>query len=156
MKLKLLFLCAIALFLSVYSVSAQTKKQNPLPVINYNENVNADLTKKELAFIKEVYADKANEYVLSKPQRIKDIKNILRNRISIVEHANKDLSSYKPLSSVKLFNNYNKTLTRDNVFNMETFNPLKYNFNFYTRDMSTITYRIDNTNYLINIKSQYQ
>ncbi|VAW36026.1 hypothetical protein MNBD_GAMMA01-1060, partial [hydrothermal vent metagenome] len=38
-------------------------------------------------------------------------------------------------------------------FNKNTFNPLKYTFDFYSR--GGYMYKVDNTNYFIIIKSQY-
>ena len=93
--------------------------------------------------------------MLNRPQRVKDIKHILRNRVVIQEHPGKDLSSLKPLSSVPLFTNYNKGLTRDSFFDANNFNILKYSFDFYSRSKETGYYRIDNTNYLISIKPQH-
>lgn len=157
MKFKLHYTFMLLFAISTFSVYAQSsKKQQPLKVVNYGDNINAPLSAKELAFINEVYANKAEVYVLSRPQRVKDIKHILRNRVYIQEHKNKDLSSYKPLSSVALFNTYNKGLKRDVFFDSNEFNVLKYNFDFYSRTTETLTYRIDNTNYLINIKPQHQ
>jgi len=156
MKRNLLYVFAIVFTFSVYNTSAQSQRQQPLELVKYNDNVKAPLSVKELALIQEVYADKSDEYILSKPQRLKDVKNILRNRVSIKEYKNKDLSHFKSLSNVELFNNYNKNLKRDVFFNEDKFNPLKYRFDFYSRDKNTLTYRIDNTSYLVTIKSQYQ
>ncbi|MEJ6791580.1 MAG: hypothetical protein QNK89_02265 [Lacinutrix sp.] len=156
MKLKLLYTFALLFAINIISVSAQSsKKQQPLKIVNYGENINNPLTAKELSFINEVYLDKAQTLVLSKPQRVKDIKHILRNRVYIQEHVGKDLSPYKLLSTVPLFNNYNKELRRDTFFDSNKFNVLKYSFDFYSRNKKVMTYRIDNTNYLINIKPQH-
>ena len=58
------------------------------------------------------------------------------------------------LSQVKLFDAFNKNIHRDKVFNPNNFNPLKYKLSFYSRNGAT--YKVDNTNYYIIIKSQYQ
>ena len=42
----------------------------------------------------------------------KDIKNILRNRVEVLLLENKDLSSFKKLSNVPLFNAFNKKLAK--------------------------------------------
>jgi hypothetical protein len=135
------------------SFSQNNKKQKPLQHVVYNDNVNAPLTDKEMQQIIEVYGAHAEEDILSKPQRLKDVKHILRNRVVIVEHPGKDLSSFTNLSTVPLFNYYNKGLSRDASYNASTFNPLKYQFNFYSREGSE-TYRFDNSQYLVIIKSQ--
>ena len=155
MKLKLLYTLVLLFTVNILSVTAQSSKQQTLKVINYGENIKAPLTNKELSCINEVYGDQAEILVLNRPQRVKDIKHILRNRVVIQEHPGKDLSPYKPLSSVPLFNNYNKGLTRDSFFDANNFNVLKYSFDFYSRNENVMTYRIDNTNFLINIKPQH-
>jgi len=102
--------------------------------------------------LQEEYGDMLYNNVLNNPQRLKDIKNLLRNRVSVVELPNfkKEVTL---LSQVPLFNNYNKKLRRKR-FKKDTFNPLKYNFDFYSK--GTKMYRVDRTNYYIVIKSQYQ
>jgi hypothetical protein len=135
------------------SFSQSHQKQTPLKHVVYSDNIEAPLTPKELDQITEVYGDHADEDILSKPQRLKDVKHILRNRIEILRIDNKDLSSFQNLSTVPLFNHYNKTLSRDLSYNENTFNPLKYQFNFYSREGSK-TYRFDNSPYLVIIKSQ--
>ncbi len=137
------------------SFAQTTQKQTPLPIVNYNENVKSPLTQKELSQIKEVYAEYSNQYVLDKPQRLKDIKNILRNRVIIRQIQNRnDVKNVIELSDVALFNDFNSELKRDITFNPDTFNPLKYKLNFYSR--SGYMYHVDGTNYYIILKSQFQ
>ncbi len=154
-KFRLSSLIALSLLLSC-PVFAQIKKTNqqPLPVVTYDSNVDAPLTTKELKFINEVYGDKTQEDILNHPQRVKDIKNILRNRVTYrrVDNPAK-FKECKSLSEVPLFDDYVVDLDRDIVFNPETFNPLKYEFNFYSR--SGEHYKVDNTNYYIFISSQH-
>ena len=153
MKLKLLYTFSLLFTLSIYNATAQSKKQEPLKVVNYGENIKAPLTAKERSFINETYGDNAEKHVLNNPQRVKDIKNILRNRVYIQEVKNKDLSSLKLLSSLSLFN---KNTSSSAFFNPNTFNPLNYGFDFYSRNKSVLYFRVDNTNYLISIKPQHQ
>ena len=156
MKLNHPLLVAIAFFSLVINVNAQSNSQKQsLPLLNYNQNVEAPLTASERMQIQEVYGDKSNTYVLSRPQKLKAIKNILRNRVEILEYNNpQDQKDCQLLSEVPLFNYYVDGLKRDLVFNKNTFNPLKYNFSFYSRGATM--YRVDNTNYFILIKSQHQ
>jgi hypothetical protein len=145
--------CVLA---STYGFS-QSKRvhQPPLPLVEYNSNVQAPLTAGELAKIQEVYGDQTESLILSKPQRLKDVKNILRNRIVYQEmKVGENLKECPMLSTVPLFNNYVPTLSRDVIFNKETFNPLKYSFGFHSR--SAFMYKVDNANYYIFIKSQHQ
>ena len=152
MKILLLFL-SLGLLCQL-SFAQTTPKPAPLAIVNYDDNVKAPLSQKELSQIKEVYAEYTDQYVLEKPQRLKDIKNILRNRVEIKLITNsKEVKPCPLLSQVTLFNNYNKALKRDVGFNPQSFNPLKYNFKFY--GLETAMYKVDNTNYYIIIKSQH-
>ncbi|WP_298897587.1 hypothetical protein [uncultured Psychroserpens sp.] len=157
MNSKLLFplmlLCALLTTPTMFSQSTNTSRKQK--TVNYNSNVNNPLTNSELALINEVYGNKANANVLSKPQRLKDIKNILRNRVEIKNIPNQ--SDQKPctlLSEVPLMDYYVDNLQRDTNFNPQNFNPLKYLFNF--NSYGSHMYRVDNTNYFIIIKSQHK
>ncbi len=155
MKSKLFL--SLAFILSLLTVnttySQQNHKQKSLTHVVYNDNVNAPLSNTELQFINDVYGDNSDD-ILNNSNRLKDVKNILRNRVEIMYLPGKDLSSFVNLSTVPLFNSYNKSLTRDAFFNEATFNPLKYQFNFHSRDENK-TFRFDNSQYLIIIKSQH-
>jgi hypothetical protein len=117
--------------------------------------VNAPLTSAELGLITEVYGVTANDNILDKPQRLKDIKNILRNRVEIKEIPKaSDQKDCTLLSEVSLMDYYVVDLQRDTNFNPQNFNPLKYLFNYYS--YGTHMYRVDDTNYFIIIKSQHK
>ena len=153
MRKKTLYIVAVIFCCISLNTYAQTgTSKNSFTVVNYKLNVNAPLTNQEKQQLEEVYSDQLQKYVLNNPQRLKDIKNILRNRVFIIELPNHKKES-KLLSKVSLFNNYNKSLRRKR-FNENNFNPLKYNFDFYSK--GTKMYRVDHTNYYIVIKSQYQ
>ena len=125
--------------------TAQTQKKQNTQLVKFGKNVDAPFTAQELSMLTEVYQDKLEAYVLSKPQKVKNLKHLLRNRIVIKEITNlKDDDKYTLLSEIELFDIYNK--------NKATFNPLKYNLEFYR--MGSIIYRIDGTNYFIIIKPQ--
>ncbi|NRD21111.1 hypothetical protein HNV08_13720 [Winogradskyella eckloniae] len=151
---KLLVLIAI-MSLPLIVISQQSHKQQPLQVIEFNDNVKLPLTDTERSQIEEVYGEYAEKYVYNNPFRLLSIKNILRNRVTveIITNNGKQKECTK-LSEVPVFNNYNEELEHDAVFNPENFNPLKYSFKFYSR--SAAIYHVDNTNYYIVVKSQYQ
>lgn len=156
MKIKLLSLFMFCLcFLNVNNSFSQSKATTqPLTLVKYGANVEAPLNNNELKQLQEVYGEKLEEYVLSKPQRLKDIKHLLRNRIEIKMISNpRDQKKSILLSEVPLFNYYVKDLKRDTSFNPQSFNPLKYLLNFYSRESHM--YRVDNTNYFILVKSQH-
>ncbi|WP_397362100.1 hypothetical protein [Olleya sp. R77988] len=153
MKLRILFTLLFGFLMFSQQGTAQTKKKQQTQLVKYDKNVDAPLTVKELAMLKEVYKDKLDKYVLSNKQRVKDFKHLLRNRIVIKKMDNiTDDSKYTLLSNVELFNSYNSELKRDETFDISTFNPLKYNLEFFR--IGSIIYKIDNTNYYIIIKSQ--
>jgi hypothetical protein len=102
--------------------------------------------------IQEVYADQLNTLVLNVPNRIKDLNDILNNRVKIEEMRLESDEKYPKLSSVELFNKYNPNLTRDVVIDEANFNPLKYSLRFHAK--TTLIYRIDNTNKVIVIYPQ--
>ncbi len=100
----------------------------------------------------EVYGDKTQEMVANDAIRLSFLNDILQNRVKIIEEPISENEKYSTLSSVGLLNKYNPSMTREAVFNPETFNPLKYDFIFSSR--TVVAYRVDNTNYLIVIEPQ--
>ncbi|MEM5565205.1 hypothetical protein WNY78_08820 [Psychroserpens sp. AS72] len=153
MNPKFLFpLILIVTLLVSTSLFSQSRKQK---TVTYNTNVNSPLTSAELALVNEVYGNTVNTNVLDKPQRLKDIKNILRNRVEIKNVPNpSDQKTCTLLSEVLLMDYYVSDLQRDTNFNPQNFNPLKYLFNY--NSYGTHMYRVDNTNYFIIIKSQHK
>ena len=153
MKKFLTILIIVLLPLNV--IGQDSKQKNPLPLAKFADNVNSPLTAKERSQIIEVYGDYANKYIFSKPHRLKSMKHLLRNRIVIKLIS--DENNKKPctkLSEVELNDGFVSNLKRDESFDPNSFNPLKYNFEFYSRAASI--YQVDNTDYYIIIKSQYQ
>lgn len=114
--------------------------------------INSSLAQQTTSKIQEVYGDKYQEISTNDPERIKLLSDLLENRIKIVEVSSVGEDKYPKLSSVALLNKYNPNLTRDVAFDVNTFNPLKYNLNFFST--KTEVYRIDNTDYLLVIQPQ--
>ncbi|MBV7269952.1 hypothetical protein [Winogradskyella luteola] len=151
------------LFLSIFicmlfiplNMASQNDGKVSYKAVKYKDNVKAPLTSNELSKIQEVYQESTKKQVLDRPAYVKRIKHLLRNRFSIIQINIKEKQrNYTLLSEVDLFNHYNKNLKRDTNFNRQTFNPLKYNFDFYPSENKL--YRVDGTNYFIQIKSQFQ
>lgn len=133
------------------------KKNNKVSqkVIKFKDNVDLPLTSKEKLQIDEVYGEYAEKYVYNDSHRLKAIKHLLRNRVEIKKIGEED--NKKPfvlLSKIPLNTAFVKDLKRDSNFNANDFNPLKYNFNLFTKNGGM--YRVDGTNTFIIIKSQYQ
>lgn len=102
--------------------------------------------------IREVFADKTDEYFTAHPTVLDAYNELLQNRVTLLLSPVVGDDKYPKLSAVPLLNKYNPNLTRDVVFDPLTFNVLKYSLNFFTNTNSL--YRIDNTDYLIVIKAQ--
>lgn len=112
------------------------------------------------AKIKEVYATYYEEIFSNDKQLLINLNNLLENRIQYIKESEFN-NLYKDskakivlLSTVPLFNKFNKDLSRDKIFNKETFNPLKYNLKFYSQ--SLVAYKIDDTEWLLIIHPQKQ
>lgn len=149
--MKKILLLTVFMFMAISLNSQNEKNIN----INYPDNVYEVLTEKEKTMIEEVYHLKTNEIVYKDESFLKDLKHLLRNRITIYKDDNpKTQKNGKNLSEVPLFDTYNKDLKRDTNFDINSFNPLKYKLDFFAN--GTYVYRIDNTNYFIQITSQYR
>jgi hypothetical protein len=102
--------------------------------------------------IEEVYGPKNSSFFQANPDLWIFFEKLLNERIEIKQEPISFNEKYTKLSEVPLNNKYNPALTKDGSFNVESFNPLKYQMNFYAK--TTIVYRVDNTEYLIVIKPQ--
>lgn len=147
---KIIFFFSIVIFSNIGALIAQNdfKKHNEW-VTHYPSNVDLPFSKSELKKLEEAYGQNLNDQILDRPIRVKDIKDILRNRVNIYQENIKDLSTIPLLSNIPTFDIYNHKLNRP-VFNRNNFNPLLYNFNFFLK--SKQIYRVDNTNFLVVIK----
>jgi hypothetical protein len=102
--------------------------------------------------IQEVYGDKMQEVMQNDPERIKSYNDLLNNRLKVLEIPVNEKETYPKLSAMGLLNKYNPNIKRDASFDINTFNPLKYDLNFFST--KTEVYRVDNTDYLIVIQPQ--
>ena len=147
---KIIFFFSIVIFSNIGALIAQNdfKKHNEW-VTHYPSNVDLPFSKSELKKLEEAYGQNLNDQILDRPIRVKDIKDILRNRVDIYQENIKDVSTIPLLSNIPTFDIYNHKLNRP-VFNRNNFNPLLYNFNFFLKTKQI--YRVDNTNFLVVIK----
>lgn len=153
--MKKLLTILVVILLPTILFGQQKIQKIPLPLAKYDDNIKLPLTAKERSQIIEVYGEYAEKYVFKNATRLRNIKQILRNRVVIKLVTNKKEKKPCPnLSEVSLFDNYVSSLERDRIFDPKTFNPLKYNFEFHS--ISASMFQVDNTNYYIIIKSQYQ
>ena len=122
---------------SMYSQTVETAKQTTL-------NVDPRII--------EVYGDQLQTLVLDVPNRLRDLNDILTNRVKIETVKIEEHEKYFKFSSVELFNKYNSNLAKDLEIDLATFNPLKYILQFHANYV--VTYRIDNTDKAIVIYPQ--
>ena len=147
---KIIFFFSIVVFSNIGVVIAQNDSNSQQTwITQYPSNVELPLSHDERIKLDNAYGSELKNQILDRPIRVKDIKDILRNRIDIYQENIKDVSTIPLLSNVPIFNIYNHKLNRP-VFNRNNFNPLLYNFNFFSKTKQI--YRVDNTNYLIVIK----
>jgi len=151
MKNLLIITALILMPLSVFG--QQSNHKNPLPLAKYNDNVNLPLTAKERAQIIEAFGESADKMVFSNPHRLKSIKHILRNRVQVKLINDKNQTKPCPMLS-DVTSSEDLDAQNNKPFDLDNFNPLKYDFNFHSRSASM--YQVDNTNYYIIINSQYQ
>ena len=154
MKTYFIYILFIGLF--SYNCNSQNSSRlySPLEVVQYDSNVNTPFSVTELSQLNEVYGASLDKEILSRPNRVLAMKNLLRNRIVIENRSNpKDQKQCTLLSEVPLFDAFVSTLQRDSVFNPQEFNPLKYTFSFYSQGEHM--YRVDGTDYFIIVKSQH-
>ena len=139
---------------TIATLRTQRRLYLPLEVVQYDSNVNAPFSVTELSQLNEVYGASLDKEILSRPNRVLAMKNLLRNRIVIENRSKpKDQKKCTLLSEVPLFDAFVSTLQRDSVFNPQEFNPLKYAFSFYSQGEHM--YRVDGTDYFIIVKSQH-
>ena len=146
------------LFIGLFGYNCNSQNSNgvylSLDIVQYDSNVNTPFSVSELLQLNEVYGASLDKEVLSRPNRVLSMKNLLRNRILIESRPNpKDQKKCTLLSEVPLFNAFVSTLQRDSYFDPQEFNPLKYAFSFYSRGEHM--YQVDGTDYFILVKSQH-
>ena len=136
------FFILIFVFSFYLTAFSQEKKTNPW-ITEYPKNTvlpltNLEIKKIEAAFQDELYLNR----IYSSKSLITDIKDILRNRVSIELENIKDISHLPLLSSLNF-----KVKTK---FDLRNFNPLLYDFDFQSKTQKM--FRVDDTNYIIIIK----
>ena len=109
---------------------------------NLEINVNYPFTSKELSFIENAFDDVTLKRINKIKPLQKYVKDILRNRVQILNKKYQTNENIPKLSSVSTFTTIKK-------FNTNNFNPLLYNFDFDSQKSQI--YRVDGTDLIINI-----
>ena len=129
------------LFFSCSFLFSQSDKINSW---SYNSNKNLDypFTNQELSFIDNAFDEETLKRINKIKALEKYVKDILRNRVQILNkkyHTNENLPKLSSVSSA----------ATTKIFNKNIFNPLLYDFDFDSQ-ISQI-YRVDGTDYIINV-----
>ena len=109
---------------------------------NSEKNVDYPLTSQELSFIENAFDDETLKRINKIKPLEKYVKDILRNRVQILNKKYQTNENLPKLSSVS-------TITTIKKFNTNNFNPLLYNFDFDSQKSQI--YRVDGTDFVINI-----
>ncbi len=103
-------------------------------------------------FIREVYAGSA-ESLFFKPNTTRlQLTTDFLQRVHIVKDARYQATKHILLSSFALVTDYNPSLKRDVVIDPSTFNPLKYDFDWFSKSRKVIC--VDNSDYVIIIEAR--
>ena len=102
---KIIFFFSIVVFSNIGAVIAQNdlKKHNEW-ITHYPSNVEAPFSNDELKKIEEAYGLEFKKEILTNRILLKDIKDILRNRVEVFNAEKKNISSITNLSTLPLHN----------------------------------------------------
>ena len=109
---------------------------------NSEKNVDYTLTSQELSFIEYDFDDETLKRINKIKPLEKYVKDILRNRVQLLNKKYQTNENLPKLSSITTFTPIKK-------FNTNNFNPLLYNFDFGSQKSQI--YRVDGTDLIINI-----
>jgi hypothetical protein len=143
----------INLVLFLLLITGSLFAQKSIGIIEFPSEVSAPLTNAERLQLLEVFGDGFNKLVLENPTQLQNLKFLLRSRIKIISTDKDDLSEVPKLSDLELFDTYNKNLQRPKTFDPSNFNPLIYQFQWYSPTQQI--YHINNTDLLLQIIPQH-
>ena len=139
--MKLKYFALLPLFFTFSFIFSQSDKHNPW-IIELGESVNDSFTNQEITFIKSALGEDAYYRIINIRALEQNIKDILRNRVQILTKRYFPSEKFPKLSSITDSNS-------SQIFNKHNFNPLLYNFDF--ESFESQIYRVDGTDYIINI-----
>lgn len=104
-------------------------------------------TEKFDQYFAEVFTGEGATYFGPETFQFASLKKMYEERIHFATYAAADIQAkgYPNLTTVPLFKVYNETLERDTDFNLNTFNPLKYYFEYHTRSTQIFVLGSSNT-----------
>ena len=134
------FLFTFLLF-SCSFIFSQSEKHTSW-IIKSAQNLNDPFTSHELVLINSAFDAETLKRIDKINALKKYVKDILRNRVQILSKKYAQDEKLPKLSSIR-------SLNTPATFNKRNFNPLLYGFDFNTN--KTQIYRVDGTDYIINI-----
>ena len=134
----------IILLVLFFSCSFAFSQSDTINSSDTNPEINVDypFTSQELSFIENAFDDETLKRINKIKPLEKYVKDILRNRVQILNKKFQINENLTKLSSVSTFTIIKK-------FNTNNFNPLLYNFDFDSQKSQI--YRVDLTDHIINI-----
>ena len=134
----------IILLVLFFSCSFAFSQSDTINSSDTNPEINVDypFTSQELSFIENAFDDETLKRINKIKPLEKYVKDILRNRVQILNKKYQTNENLPKLSSVSTFTTIKK-------FNTNNFNPLLYNFDFDSQKSQI--YRVDGTDLIINI-----
>ena len=134
----------IILLVLFFSCSFAFSQSDTINSSDTNPEINVDypFTSQELSFIENAFDDETLKRINKIKPLEKYVKDILRNRVQILNKKFQINENLTKLSSVSTFTIIKK-------FNTNNFNPLLYNFDFDSQKSQI--YRVDGTDFVINI-----
>ena len=134
----------VILLVLFFSCSFAFSQSDTINSSDTNPEINVDypFTSQELSFIENAFDDETLKRINKIKPLEKYVKDILRNRVQILNKKYQTNENLTKLSSVSTFTTIKK-------FNTTNFNPLLYNFDFDSQKSQI--YRVDGTNLIINI-----
>ena len=134
----------ITLSVLFFSCSFAFSQSDMINSSETNPEINIDypFTSQELSFIENAFDDETLKRINKIKPLEKYVKDILRNRVQILNKKYQTNENLPKLSSVSTFIIIKK-------FNTNNFNPLLYNFDFDSQKSQI--YRVDGTDLIINI-----
>ena len=135
----------ILIFILFYFDAHSQTSNNNSWIFKFEKNIDEPFTKSETDKIIRAYGAEKFQAIISEKALEKFYKNILRNRVKI------RLKKYYPNENLPKLSSIGPMLDEKNL-SSDKFNPLKYNFPFYSK--KSHYYRVNQTDFLVVINPQ--
>ncbi len=138
---RILFLIFILFYFDAHS----QRSNNNSWIFKFEKNIDLPFTQVEIDMIINAYGSEKLQRITSEKVLEKFYKNILRNRVNIRK------KKYYPDENIPKLSSKGPKLNQNKI-NLEKFNPLLYDFPFFSKNSHY--YRVDQTDFLVIINPQ--